>query len=69
MIVDLDGEDADETSACVRRDTSDRLYNEMLMNELRKDALKAKTLKGKVVEFKIYDDPTKINSNDIIFMQ
>ncbi|MCE5225512.1 MAG: hypothetical protein LLG05_06580 [Porphyromonadaceae bacterium] len=62
-------EEPDESSAYVRHEMTDRLYNEMLMRELRKDAGKAKTLKGNVVEFKVSDGPLLVKSDEIIFMQ
>lgn len=60
---------------------TDREYNELLMSELRKpivgvdlgfgkDYSVESTIKYvKVTNFRVIDDPTRINSNDIIFMQ
>jgi len=59
----------DETSSCVRYKMNDRVYNEMLIKELRKDSIQAKTLAGKPVNFRIVEDPGKIKSDEIIFMQ
>ena len=59
----------DETSSRVRYEMSDRVYNDMLMRELRKDSMQARTLAGKPVNFRIVEDPGKIKSDEIIFMQ
>ena len=64
-----------------RDDMTDREYNELLMRELRKPmgsvdlgsgkdySVETTVRDGETVAFRIIDDPTKIKSNDIIFMQ
>jgi F0F1-type ATP synthase membrane subunit b/b' len=59
----------DETSSHVRYEMSDRAYNDMLIRELRKDSMQARTLARKPVNFRIVEDPGKIKSDEIIFMQ